>query len=245
MQEKQTSSNAALIWGFIVGATVAVMTMMVSGHAQASALGGTDLKPKEAVDYTAVHKAGGELTDVSLGAEIEADGLEADRAAAEQARRDENRLKDEIAVMKQQKKSLEAQKEQVKADTKAAFESLAAQNKKNSAARKELEKAQKEKALEDQKLAAVRQELQTVVNEGNALKEEQHKLDMYIQMAKQERADAIRRMSEMRAQANMTRQRQQTQTKQIEIYRQKTKEFVAKETAKSQAIAQQSSQGQR
>lgn len=243
MQAKQVGSNAALIWGFIVGLTVAMM-MMVAGEARASsALEDTDLKPKKGVDYSNVHKAGGELTDASLGAEIEADGLDADRAAAEQARRDESRLKDELAVMKQQKKSLEAQKDQVKADTKAAFESLAAQNKKNSAARKELEKTQKEKAIEDQKLAAVRQELQTVVNEGNTLKEEQHKLDMYIQMAKQERAEAIRKMSEMRAQANMTRQRQQTQMKQIEIYRQKTKEFVAKETAKSRAIAQQSTAG--
>jgi flagellar biosynthesis GTPase FlhF len=237
MQWREMQSIAAGR-GFVAGLAVAVMTLIVGGPAaRAASLDDTDLKPKKNVDYSNVTKAGSELTDFSLSAEIEDDGLEADRAAAEQARRDESRLKDELAQMKQQKKLIESEKDKVKADTKAAFDSLAAQNKRNVETRKELEKAKKEKAIEDQKNAAVRQELQTVVSEGNALKEEQHKIDMYIQMAKQERADAIRRMSEMRAQANMTRQRQQTQMKQIEIYRKKTKEFVERETAKSRAIA--------
>lgn len=197
-----------------------------------------DLKAKTPVDDSKNKKLDSEVNDASLGAEIDADQIDADRVAAEQAKADEHRLQDELAQIKQKKKDLEGEKEKVKSDTQSAFKSLNEQQIKNKQAHKELDALQKEKAAEDIKLNAAKNELQTVENEGKALAEEQRKIQMHIQMAKEEREAAVKRMTELRAQATMSRQRQAQQLKNIDVYRKKTKEFVERETAKTQAIAQ-------
>jgi len=197
-----------------------------------------DLKAKPKMDDSKNKKLDAEVADAAMGTELDSDVVDADRVAGEQAKADEQRLKEELVQLKQKKKEIENEQERVKAETNTAFQNLSEQNKRNVLARKELESAQKEKAAEDIKLQAAKNELQVVENDGKVLAEEQRKIQMHIKMAKDERDAAVKRMTELRQQATTTKQRQAQQLKNIEIYRKKTQEFVDRETTKSRALAQ-------
>ncbi len=197
-----------------------------------------DLKAKPKLDDSKNKKLDAEVADSAMGTELDSDVVDADRVAGEQAKADELRLKEELTQLKQKKKEIDSEKDRVKAETNTAFQNLSEQNKRNVQARKDLEVAQKEKTAEDIKLNAAKGELQVAENDAKTLAEEQRKIQMHIQMAKDERDAAVKRMTELRQQATATKQRQAQQRKNIDTYRKKTQEFVDRETAKSRALAQ-------
>ena len=189
------------------------------------------LKAAPKPDYHQADKLGSQLDDVSMNNDIEAadavayKGVENDaNVEAAGLRKDIARLEKEIAATKagigQAKQSAElAQKKTdlVRADNAWARRRLAKTNAAKDA-------AEKEHQIEEQKLQAVQAEAKSIA-------EENHKIEVFIQMNRDDRAKIMARATALRAQIAQMKARQQTLIEKNKLMKQQNKEMDQKVTS--------------